>query len=80
MNDLVNQLAQLISTNLLKQPKKEITPDEAIISSGLVDSFSLVDLSILIEEHFGVLIDDNELNPETFDTLNQLADLIQSRQ
>ncbi len=45
----------------------------------MVDSFSLVDLALFVEENFGVRIDDTELNAETFDTLNQLAELIDSR-
>jgi acyl carrier protein len=78
--EIVQTLATYIATQILKQPKRTIQPDEPIISSGLVDSFSLVDLSIYIEKVFNVRIEDTELNRETFDTLNQLADLIHSRQ
>jgi len=78
--ETVQTLAIYIATQILKQPKRTIQPDEPIISSGLVDSFSLVDLSIYIEKVFNVRIEDTELNRETFDTLNQLADLIHSRQ
>ena len=78
--ETVQTLATYIATQILKQPKRTIQPDEPIISSGLVDSFSLVDLSIYIEKVFNVRIEDTELNRETFDTLNQLADLIHSRQ
>ena len=52
----------------------------ALISNGMIDSFHLVDLAIYIEEHFGVKIDDSELNKDTFDTLDQLVTLIQQRQ
>jgi acyl carrier protein len=34
----------------------------------------------MVEDDYGVQIDDTELNAETFDTLEQLADLIESRQ
>jgi len=78
--EIVQTLAAYIATQILKQPKRTIQPDEPIISSGLVDSFSLVDLSIYIEKVFNVRIEDTELNRETFDTLNQLAGLIHSRQ
>ena len=54
--------------------------DEALISSGLIDSFSLVDLALYVEDQFGVRIDDSELTAATFDSLAQLADLIQLRQ
>ena len=72
-------LAQYIATQVLKQPKRQIAPQEALISSGLVDSFSLVDLALFIEETYGVHLDDTELNADTFDTLEQLEALIRSR-
>lgn len=79
-NDLIQNLAQYIAADILKQPNRLIPHDEKLISSGLVDSFSLVDLSIFVENTFGVRIEDTELNAETFDTLDELATLIQSRQ
>lgn len=77
---MVEQLEQYIRTEILKQPQRRIAPDEALISSGLIDSFSLVDLSLFIEDRFGVRLDDTELNADTFDTLEQLTALIRSRQ
>ncbi len=77
---MIEQLEQYIKTEILKQPQRQIAPNEALISSGLVDSFSLVDLSLFIEDRFGVHLDDTELNAETFDTLEQLTTLIRSRQ
>ena len=79
-DDIVSVLAQQIAADILKQPGRKLKPDEALISSGLIDSFHLVDLAIYVEDHFGVRIDDSELNAATFDNLNQLAALIQERQ
>ncbi len=72
-------LEKLIVTKILKQPARHIGPDEALISSGLIDSFSLVDLALLVEDEFGVRIQDTELNAQCFDNLNQLSALIESR-
>jgi hypothetical protein len=58
MEEIISKLAAYITGDILKQPKRIIRPDELIISSGLIDSFSLVDI----------------------DSLEQLANLIQSRQ
>ena len=77
---IIPVLAAYIAKEILRQPKRAITPDEKLISSGLVDSFSLVDLGLFIEDTFGVRIEDTELNADTFDSLEQLAALIQSRQ
>jgi acyl carrier protein len=73
-------LNEYIATKILKQPNRTLKPDEALISSGLIDSFSLVDLAMFVEDKFGVRIDDSELNAETFDTLAQLDGLIAQRQ
>lgn len=75
-NELIATLGQNISKNILNQSENNIKPDEALISSGLIDSFSLVDLALIIEESFGVRIEDYELNTDTFDNLSQLAELI----
>jgi acyl carrier protein len=80
MDEIISTLAKQIAEKILKQPKKVIAPDEPIISSGLIDSFSLMDLALFVEDTFGVRIEDTELNANTFDTLTQLATLIQSRQ
>lgn len=77
--DIMQVLSTYISTQILKQPARIILPDEHLLSNGLVDSFHLVDLSIFIEKTFNVLIDDTELNRDTFDSLAQLAAIIKSR-
>jgi len=77
--EIFTALNAYIVTQILKQPKRTLRPDEALLTSGLVDSFNLVDLGLFVEDKFGVRIEDTELNPESFDTLEQLTALIQSR-
>jgi acyl carrier protein len=81
MNDTISiTLARYIAADILQQPDRIIKPDEPLLSSGLVDSFHLVDLSLFVEKSFGVRIDDAELNASTFDTLDQLTAFIKGRQ
>ena len=77
--EIITPIAKFIAEKILKQPNKVITADESLISSGLIDSFSLMDLALFIEDTFGVRVEDTELNAETFDNLTQLAALIASR-
>jgi len=79
MSQITDQLSSFIAKNILKQPGRVIDADEKLISSGLIDSFSLMDLALFIEDAYGVRIEDTELNADTFDSLNQLAALIESR-
>ena len=79
MSDTTEQLSTFIATTILKQPKRAIDDAEPLISNGLIDSFSLMDLALFVEDTFGVRIEDTELNAATFDNLNQLTTLIESR-
>lgn len=79
-NNLHELLSQFIAENILKQPSRTIQENEPIITSGLIDSFSLVDLALFVEESFGVHIDDTELNAETFDNIHELVKIIEKRQ
>lgn len=72
-------LTEYILTQVMKRPKYPLGEHDALISSGLIDSFHLVDLALFIEEKFGVRIEDTELNATTFDSIAQLAALIRQR-
>ncbi len=78
-NIIIEQIGKKVVEEIIKEPARIIKADEPIISSGLIDSFSLVDLALIVEDLYGVHIDDAELSADTFDTLNQLADLILKR-
>jgi len=78
--EIQQTISDFIVKTILKQPKRVIQPGDALISSGLIDSFSLVDLALFVEDTFGVRIADSELNASTFDSIEQLANLIRVRQ
>ncbi len=79
MSETITKLSEFISGTILKQPNRTVDPTEPLISSGLIDSFSLMDLALFVEDNFGVRIEDTELNANTFDNLSQLEELIESR-
>ena len=78
-DEIISTLKKKIAVEILNMPQKLIKTDEALISSGLIDSFSLVDLALLVENTYGVRIEDTELNSDVFDNLDQLAGIIISR-
>ena len=78
-DEIIQQTGAYIASSILKQPNRVIKTDQALISSGLIDSFSLVDLALFVEDTFNVHLDDSELNKDIFDNLDQLAELVVSR-
>ena len=54
----------------------EITYETPLISSGFVDSFSMVSLKVFLEKKFNVSIPDDKATPEAFDSVNKIVDLV----
>ncbi len=53
-----------------------VTCDTPLISSGLVDSFSMVSLKRFLEMKYKISIPDKDASPEAFDSVNKIADLV----
>jgi acyl carrier protein len=77
--EIMTKLADRIAKEILSQPGRVINSTEPLITSGLIDSFHLVDLALMVEDEYGVHIDDTELNSDCFDNLEQLSALILKR-
>jgi acyl carrier protein len=76
---IIDQVRLRIQKDIVKDAGIEISNNDPLISSGLIDSFSLVDLALIVEELYKVRIEDYELNSDSFDTLNELAEIINAR-
>ena len=54
----------------------DMTADTPLISSGIVDSFSMVSLKTFLERKYKVSIPDAKATPEAFDTVNRIVTLM----
>jgi len=55
---------------------REITETSPLISSGLVDSFSMVSLLRFLEKKYTIHIPDADATPEAFDTVERIVALV----
>jgi acyl carrier protein len=47
--------------------------DDSFLEEGIVDSIGVLELVSFVEENFGVTVDDQEVTPDNFDSVNRLA-------
>jgi acyl carrier protein len=55
---------------------QEITEDTKLISSGIVDSFSMVSLKLFLEKKFQIKIPDEKATPDAFDSVNNIIAML----
>jgi acyl carrier protein len=70
------KLINFIKNEYLIDDDIEISTDTKLISSGFIDSFSLVSLQTFIEKEFGKRIPAPRITAESFDTVNQMIEII----
>jgi len=75
-----DDLRTFITGDLMRDPDYPLKDDESLIAGGLIDSFSLVELQIFIEQQFGIHIEDTELTADAIDNINDIVALIEARQ
>jgi acyl carrier protein len=68
---------------------QELVPDPALLplanetsllGSGILDSLSLLRLVVFLEERFGITLDDADLLPENFDSVNAICAYLRARE
>ena len=54
----------------------DVNENTKLISSGIVDSFSMVSLKMFLEKKFFIKIPDEKATPEAFDSVNNIITLL----
>jgi acyl carrier protein len=78
MKDVV--LEYIIDEYVDEDDDLEIGFDSPLISSGIVDSFSMVSLKMFLEKKYDIKLPDEEATPEAFDTVTKIVELVKKHQ
>ncbi len=54
--------------------------NDSFLQEGIVDSVGVMDLVSFVEETFAVTVDDHEITPDNFDSVNKVAQYVRSKQ
>ncbi len=66
------KIRAFITRELIRDEEYTLENDESLINDGLMDSFSLAELAVYVNDTFDVYIPDADLTVEKMDTLDQI--------
>lgn len=69
----------IVDELLFGDTRTTIGSDESLLSSGVLDSLALLRLILFIEEQFGIAVEDGEVIPENFDTLDRIEAFLEGK-
>ncbi|MCJ7820209.1 MAG: acyl carrier protein [Bacteroidales bacterium] len=76
MEDIKDLILQYVIKEYIDDEDEKITYDTPLISSGYVDSFSMVSLLVFLENKFKIKIPPSKATPEAFDSVNKIVALV----
>ena len=75
-----DKIRTYIAKNLLFSSNGFGYTDEAsFLEEGIVDSQGIMELVLFVEDEFGIQIEDEEIIPDNFDSVSQLAEYIRRK-
>ena len=74
-------IATELADYLSRDPRVEgsIGPDTELVESGRIDSLTILDLVVYVEERYGVALSAEDLTPSNLSTVTALSTLVASR-
>jgi acyl carrier protein/D-alanine--poly(phosphoribitol) ligase subunit 2 len=76
MEEMKDLILNYVKKEYMEDEDEEITYDTPLISSGYVDSFSMVSLLVFLENKFKIKIPSEKATPEAFDSVNNIVTLV----
>jgi len=82
VSEMVSKVATLVQQTIADSSglEVEVGPETALIDSGYLDSLTVLQLFVALQEEFGVELDADDLTEETFGTATAIAQLLEERQ
>ncbi|MCK4956922.1 MAG: acyl carrier protein [Candidatus Cloacimonetes bacterium] len=77
MEKIKDVILEYVVDEYLEDEDDELSYDCPLISSGIVDSFSMVSLLRFLEVKYKIDIPDEVASPEAFDSVNRIAALVE---
>ena len=74
--EMRDRLRDFVRSELLRKPDYPLAADEPLITGGLIDSFSLAQIGVFVEDAFGVYVPDTDLTVANLDTIERMVTCI----
>lgn len=74
--DLVNPVKDFIIENFLFGEADGFDENTSFLDGGIIDSTGILELIAFLEETYGIAVEDDELVPENFNSLNEISSFL----
>lgn len=77
--DVKTEIRNYLYSERFKNEFAKLGDDDSLLERGIIDSVKMLDLIGFLEQKFNVTVDDEDLYPENFDSLNAITAYVGKR-
>ena len=71
-----NKVKQFFLENEYLKPGDSLDGSDSLLENGIIDSVGMLNLVEFLEKKYSIKIDEDDLMPENFDTLDAIEDYV----
>ena len=75
----VERIQQFITEQFPLARKRDVRPHDPLLEGGILDSMGVLEVVKFLEEEFDIAVDDDELSPENFHSIENLARFVSQK-
>ncbi len=80
MEDIKAKIRFFIAESILYSGKEyPYMDDSSFLENGIVDSMNIMEIVMFTENQFGIHIDDEDIVPDNFDSIERLAQFVKRK-
>ena len=75
-DDIRRKVTSFIHERFIFDPEQTLNADDSLLESGTIDSTSILEVVLFLEEHFSVKVEDQDMIPANLDSINKIAGFV----
>ena len=73
---MIDEIRQYLLKNSAVEGVASIGDEQSLLEAGVIDSVAMVDLIAFLETNYKITINEDDMMPENFDTLESIAQFV----
>lgn len=77
--DTTVQIREFVLETLYVNDHDGLRDDESLLERGLLDSTGVLEVIAFLEDHFGIIVEDDEIHPENLDSVDRIVRFVERK-
>ncbi|CDZ68880.1 acyl carrier protein [Neorhizobium galegae] len=74
-----NSVREFIAENFLFRADAEVSNNQSLLESGVIDSTGVLELIAFLEQTYGITVADEEIVPENLDSIDNMTSYLTTK-